>query len=43
MLYLPGISLGKRADAFVRIPAYTDRLPESDDNKKEYPAGWKYV
>lgn len=42
MLYLPESSLGKRADAFVRIPAYTDKLPESDDNK-EYPAGWKYV
>ena len=35
----PESSLGKRADAFVRIPAYTDKLPESDDNKKNILPG----
>lgn len=30
----PESTLGKMADVRVRIPAYTDKLPESDDNRR---------
>ncbi len=31
--------LGQLADVFVRIPAYTDKLPESEENKKNILPG----
>lgn len=35
----PESTLGKMADGFLRIPAYTDKLPESKENKKNVLPG----
>lgn len=32
-------TLGKLADSFIRIPAYTDKKPENEDNKKNILPG----
>lgn len=35
----PESSLGKLSDVFIRVPAYTDKLPESEENKRNILPG----